>query len=214
MNTALSKVKQVFAIFESELQELIAEHGTVQSFEADSQIMEVGQTLTHFPLVLTGALKVFKESQRGDELLLYYLESGDSCAMSLKCCSGSAASQISAVTELDSEFILIPTQFMEEWMTKFPTWRSYVLNIFNDRFEELLGAVDSLAFQNLERRLKDFLNDKALIQRNSEIRLTHSEIASELNTSRVVISRIMKKLELSSFLVQSRNQIILNPDLQ
>ncbi len=207
MNIKLSRVNQVFPIFEPELQSLIAENAIFQSVKADNQIMEVGQTLTHFPLVLSGALKIFKESAKGDELLLYYLESGDSCAMSLKCCSGSAVSQISAFTELDSEMFLIPSHFMEEWMQKYPTWRNYVLAIFSDRFEELLHAVDSLAFQNLEQRVKDFLNDKSFILRSDHLRVTHSEIASELNSSRVVISRIMKKLENSSFLIQNRNQV-------
>jgi len=210
MNKTLSQVKTVFPVFEPELQKLISEYGTFVAVKENSQLMEVGQKLTHFPLVLKGAVKVLKESKSGDELLLYYLESGDSCAMSLKCCSGSATSQISAVTELDSELILIPTLFMEEWMASYPTWRSYVLNIFSDRFEELLGAVDSLAFQNLEQRVMEFLNDKAHILKTQDIRLTHAEIASELNTSRVVISRIMKKLETSFFISQARNRVIVN----
>jgi len=210
VNNSFLKIQEVFPVFDQELQQLISENGNFMSFKADSQLMEVGQALTHFPLVLSGAIKVFKESQNGDELLLYYLESGDSCAMSLKCCTGSSVSQVSAVSELDSELIFIPIRFLEEWMEKYPTWRNYVLNIFSDRFEELLGAVDSLAFQNLEQRVKDFLKDKALILRSQEIRLTHSDIASELNTSRVVISRIMKKLEYSSFLTQARNQVMIN----
>lgn len=209
MDAVDTSVKQIFPLFESDLLDEINAQGMIKSFAENIQVMEVGESLAHFPLVLNGALKVFSENKNGEELLLYYLESGDSCAVSLKCCAGAAKSQVSAITETPTTLVLIPTAFMEKWMAKYPTWRSFVLNIFSDRFDELLDAVDGLAFQNLEQRIKLYLTDKSLILKTNELPITHAEMASELNTSRVVISRLMKKLEASSFISQSRNMVVL-----
>jgi len=159
------------------------------------------------PLVLSGSLKVMTEDKQGDELLLYYLELGDTCAMTLNCCSRAAKSSISALAEEHSEILLIPVQHMEEWMVKYKSWRDFVLESYNGRFGEMLDAIDNLAFNNMEERLVRYLRDRAMVKHNGELKITHFQIANDLHSSRVVISRLMKKLEKDGIIRQQRNLV-------
>lgn len=181
--------------FERELLSEIASVGTFKSVPADTVLMDFGQYVKSMPLLLKGAIKIFREDQDGDELLLYFLEKGDTCAMTMSCCMGMAKSEIRAVTETETQLIMIPVQYMETWLGKYKTWRSFVMTSYHDRLMEMLDAIDSIAFLNLEERLMKHLEEKAQVNQNKDVQNTHQEIAYELHTSRVVISRILKKLE-------------------
>ena len=127
--------------------------------------------------------------------MLYFIEKGDTCAMTMACCMGETKSEIRAVAETDGQVIMIPVFKMEEWLGKYKSWRNYVFNSYNNRLKEMLSAIDSLAFMNMEERLLNYLFDKSKINNSKEIFNTHQEIAYDLNTSRVVISRLLKALE-------------------
>lgn len=170
-------------------------------------LMDIGQTITHMPLIVSGSIKILTEDKDENELLLYYLEVGDTCAMTLNCCSRSAKSNIRAVTEAPSEVLFIPVEKMEEWMVKFSSWRNFVLESYNTRLQEMLTAIDSLAFDDLEKRLYKYLQDKVIINKNPVLNITQSDVARDLNSSRVVISRLLKKLHLDKKINYSRNQI-------
>ncbi len=190
--------------------ELIAEIervGMLKTIAPQTTIMEMGREMTHIPLVLTGTVKILTEDLNGDELFLYYLERGDTCAMTLQCFTGNKKSEILAITEDHTELVMIPADYMDVWMGKYSSWRSFILDSYNSRFHELLSAVDNLAFNDLEGRLKKYLKDKVLISKSSHLNITHAEIARDLHSSRVVISRLMKKLENLGFLTQKRNEI-------
>ena len=116
-------------------------------------------------------------------------------------------SEIRAITEEDCEIIMIPTHFMEEWLIKYPTWRSYVFQSYNTRLNELLETIDSIAFLKMDQRLMKYLKDKVMVLGSTEINITHKEIAQEMNSSRVVISRLLKQLEKEDKIIIKRNQI-------
>jgi CRP/FNR family transcriptional regulator len=197
-------------LFEDALIEEIAVRGREHTFNAGEEILDIGQSIRNFPLVIKGSLKVMTENEQGQELLLYYLEMGDTCAMTLQCCLNDSKSEIRVVAEDTTDVILVPVRQMEEWIVKYPSWRRFIFNSYHERLSEMLDAIDSLAFQNLEDRLYKYLRDKAMVNGSAEVKTTHREIATELNTARVVISRLIKKLEQQAKIVSDRNCIRVN----
>jgi len=203
-------LEQEYALtFEPELIEAIYRSGKLKTIAAQTTLMEIGQEISMIPLIISGSIKIFTEDEKGEELFLYYLEHGDTCAMTLKCCTGKKKSNINAVSDEETNIIFIPAEKMDEWMVKFVGWRNFVLDSHHTRMNELLEAVDSLAFMNMEERLMKYLHDKVLVSSNPTIHITHAEIAKDLHSSRVVISRLMKKLEKNGNIVQRRNLVSL-----
>jgi len=204
----LDKLKSGFEyLFEAELIEQMCRYGKLKLFPKNSAIIHVGDTLDFFPIVLSGSIKVMTEDKEGDELLLYYLESGDTCAVTLNCCTKKSKSKITAITETDAEILMISLEHFEKWMVDYDSWRRFILDSYNIRLNEMLEAIDNLVFNDMEERLKIYLKDKMWMNKSDVLHITHSDIANDLHSSRVVISRIMKKLEKLEFLQQSRNQV-------
>ena len=139
--------------------------------------------------------------------ILYYLEKGETCSMTMTCCLGHKKSEIRAIAETDAKLIMIPIQKMEEWSGKYKSWRNFVFESYNIRLNEMLEAIDALAFMNLEERLYKYLKDKVKILSSPNLSTTHQEIATELHTSRVVISRVLKSLEIQEKIKIHRNKI-------
>lgn len=193
------------SIFEENLLKEIESLAVKKTVPQGKELMDIGFEITQFPLVLSGSLKILTEDEDGNELLLYYLESGDTCAMTLQCCLNNSKSNVRVKAETEAELLFIPVEKMDEWVVKYKSWRTFVFDSYNERLQEMLKAIDSLAFKNLEERLVNYIKDKVMVGRNEEVYLTHRQIAQELNTSRVVISRLMKKLEIQGVINQSHN---------
>lgn len=194
-------------IFEEALLEEIDAVATYKEFKAEDYLIEIGDYIKMMPLLLEGAIKILREDDNGDELLLYFLERGDTCAMTLTCCMGQSKSKIRAIAETNGSLLMIPVEKMEEWLTKYKTWRNFVFDSYNIRLKEMLEAIDTLAFMNLDERLFKYLTDKAKVLGNTEIHNTHQQIAYELHTSRVVVSRLLKSLEMQGKIKLHRNKI-------
>lgn len=193
--------------FEEELLEEIDLLGSLIEFKANDLLIDLNQLIDGMPILLKGAIKILREDFDDGELLLYFLEKGDTCAMTMACCLGDRQSKIRAIAETDGELVMIPIVKMDEWLAKYPSWRRYVFDSYNNRLDEMLTAIDNLAFNDMNQRLKNYLLDVASINKGKVINKTHQEIAYELNTSRVVISRLLKALEKEGFLVLNRNVI-------
>lgn len=194
-------------LFEKKLLKEIGEVGQMKQFPAQQTLIHIGDTISHMPLVLEGSIKIMTEDKDQSELLLYYLELGDTCAVTLNCCTTKAKSSIRAVTETETSILFIPVSMMEKWMIHYSSWRAFVLESYNSRLNEMLLAIDNLVFNNLEERVYNYLRDKAIITKSKELVLSHQNIADDLHSSRVVISRIMKKLENNHQIKQGRNRV-------
>lgn len=182
-------------MFEEELLKEIAASGTYQKLSHDEILMDQGDVMTDMPLILSGAVKILRDDDDGHELLLYFLEPGDTCAMSFSCCMAQKKSKIRAVTEGKVELIMIPATQMDTWLGKYPTWRTFVFDSIRIRMDEFIEAVDSLAFMQLDERLLKYLRDRVKVVGETDLKVTHQQIAYDLNTSRVVVSRLLKRLE-------------------
>lgn len=190
--------------------ELIDEMSEVARFRetiAEEVIVHVGDDLKMIPILVSGSIKISREDNAGNELLLYYIESGDTCAMTLQCCSNKSTSQIKATSMESSVMFMFPAQMMEYWMDKYKTWREYILTSYHVRLTEIMETVDAIAFLKLDERLLKYLNDQAKLLGTLEIHHTHQQIADDLHSSRVVISRLLKQLENKGIIEIHRNRI-------
>jgi len=182
-------------MFEDALIEEIAQIGKYQCLNRGELLMEIGSFIKYMPLLLNGSVKIVREDKEGNELLLYFIERGDTCAFSLTCCIGNKKSEIKAQVVEDVAIILIPVEKLDEWLCKYQTWKNFIFESYNVRLDEMLETIDSLAFMKMDERLYKFLTDKVKLIGSTNITNTHQEIAYNLNTSRVVVSRLLKKLE-------------------
>lgn len=195
------------AVFEDALIEELIEISTIYDFEEGDKLIEIGEYIKKMPLLLHGAIKIMREDKDEGELLLYFIEKGDTCAFTLICSLGEKRSEIRAIAETSGSLAMVPVSKMEEWMGKYRSWRNFVLNSYNNRLSEMLVAVDNLAFMKMDDRLLSHLQEKAKINNSTIINNTHQEIAYELNTSRVVISRLLKSFENDGLIRLNRKNI-------
>lgn len=194
-------------LFEDALLKEIADVAIAKDVKANDVIIDIGSYITSIPLLLSGAIKILREDKEGDNLVLYYIEKGDTCAMTLSCCMGETKSKIKAVAETDVKLLMIPKQKMSEWLSKYKSWQEFILHSYHSRLQEFIDAIDTIAFLNMDQRLLKYLKDKALVNQNETISVTHQQIANDLHTSRVVVSRLLKALEKKDKIELNRNQI-------
>jgi len=194
-------------IYEPEARQEILENAQLMEIKAGDLLMDIGSYIKFMPLVVKGSLKILREDKDGNELLLYYIHAGETCAMSLICCMGDSKSTIRAIAEEDSAFLAIPIRFMDDWTTRFRSFKGFIMLSYQRRYDELLRTIDGIAFQKLDDRLLAALNEKFKQSGKDVIQTTHQELAQELNSSREVISRLLKQLERKGVIRLGRNKI-------
>ena len=201
-------------IFEPALVAEMNEFGVVANYKEGDVIIDYGKYIRTMPIILNGTIKVYRmdEDGNGNEILLYYLSSNESCSMAYSCCVEAKKSEVKAIAEDDVELLAIPHNKLDEWLCKYPSWKNYIMRSFNIRFLELLKSIESIAFHKLDERLIAYLKEKQRLSGSSVIKASHYLIADELATSRVVISRLLKQLENDKKIILYRNEIKLLKD--
>jgi CRP/FNR family transcriptional regulator len=197
-------------VLEPALIEEMAQVAKIRETVADEVIVNVGDPLQMIPIVMEGSVKISRENENGEELLLYYMEGGDTCAMSLQCCTQKINAQIKATSMEPSLLLMFPSENMERWLDNYKSWRQFIFDSYHTRMLELMESIDAIAFMNLDQRLLKYLSDQAKILGSLEINHTHQQVADDLHSSRVVISRLLKQLENKGEIKLLRNKIILN----
>jgi CRP/FNR family transcriptional regulator len=185
----------------------IIDYGRLRKVSTGNALISPDSVLGEIPFVLSGLLRVSRQSENGSEIFLYYLEGGDTCSMSITCCVENTKKSISVVAEEDSRLWMIPGHMLDSWIVKYSGFRTFVFRSYQSRFDELLIALDSVTFMKMDERLFKYLLDKKQASGSFVIQKTHEKIASELNTSRVVISRLLKQMEKEGKIEQGRNRI-------
>jgi CRP/FNR family transcriptional regulator len=202
-----AELQEIFPEFSKDLLEAIDDAGVIQQFKAGATLIRTGQYIKSTLLVTHGKLKVYREDDDGNEFFMYYLLPGQACAISLICATRSKQSQIMAKAIEDSEVIMVPLNLMDSWMAKYKNWYEFVISTYRNRFEEILEVVDNIAFRAMDERLLFHLNRIKETTGSADLKLSHQEIASDLNTSREVISRLLKKMEQRGLVKLHRNHI-------
>lgn len=192
---------------ESDLVDEIIQQGKSKTLKAEELLISPGAAANAMPMVISGTLRIMREDEEGNEVFLYYLEGGDACAMSISCCLSNQTSQFKAIAESNAELWMVPMALVDTWMAKYGSFRKFVIDSYQNRFDELMQTIDSIAFMNMDERLMKYLLDKKQSQGSFVIEKTHEQIAQELSTSRVVISRLLKKLEKEDKVELYRNRI-------
>jgi len=213
MNTT-EEILKLFPSFEKSLAEDISRHGEIRTFKEGEFLMRTGQYIRSTMLVLEGLIKIYREDDEGNEFFMYYIESGNACALSMICALKQDTSEITAKAVRNTTVLSIQLSFMDQWMTQYKSWYQFVLGTYRERFEELLQTIDHIAFRNLDDRLVFYLKKHQEKLKSNVLPLTHSEIAQELNSSREVITRLLKKLSDKGLLKMHRQHIeIIDLDL-
>lgn len=200
-------LKNIFPNFSNELISAIETNATMQDSEAGTILMRTGQYIKNTVLITKGKIKIYREGEDGGEFFMYYLQPGQACAISMICATKSEKSQIMAKVVEDVSVVMIPLTLMDKWMMEHRSWYEFVIETYRSRFEEVLEVVDSIAFRSMDERLEFYLKRHKDACGCTELKVSHQEIATELNTSREVISRLLKKMEQRGLVKLNRNQI-------
>lgn len=178
---------------------------------AGETLMNPGDAIRSIPVVLKGTLRIVLQNENGNEHFLYHIFPGESCAMSLACCASNRESEIKAVVEEDAELLMIPVKYVDEW-SKYPEWRKFISDTQSQRFTELLETIGSIAFSKLDEQLWTYLQKRVQASASKTLHLTHQEIATELNSPREVITRLLHQLRERGLVRLGRNTIEITGD--
>ncbi|MCZ4409698.1 Crp/Fnr family transcriptional regulator [Cryomorphaceae bacterium 1068] len=201
-----------FDQLEPALKEEILATATEKEVEAGTTLLKAGSTINSTMLVLDGRLKVYREDSEGHEFLIYFLESGSACAMSIMCAAMDEKSQITVVAETDVTLLSIPFDSTRKWLNGYPSWDEFILRTYRSKMDELLQVLDNIAFRSMDERLVFYLK-RMTEGRSNVLRISHQEVARDLNSAREVISRLLKKLEQRGVVELHRNEIrVINLD--
>lgn len=203
----LDLIRKVFPFLEKELIAELSDVSGLLNLKSGQSILEDGDYIKSFPMVISGSLRVLRLSEDGSELLLYYLDQGEICAMALTCCMGLQKSNIRMIAEEDSVLLSVPVDKPEKWLSEYRSWKEFMMYSYKKRFDELLETIDSIAFTKLDERLIRFFEERYRSTGKTEFPGTHQDIALQLNTSREVISRLLRNLEKRRLVVTERNSV-------
>lgn len=184
----------LFPNLEDGLYDAILEHAEIKEIPAGTPLLKVGQNIRSTMMVVEGTVKLYQENEDGDEYFMYYISPGQACAVSMVCSFQSEQSQVLAKALTNVTLLTIPIKYMDEWLSEFKSWHYFVIKTYRTRFEELLKTVNEVAFKNMDERLEFYLK-KQVAKFGTTLKLTHQEMATDLNSSREVISRLLKKME-------------------
>jgi len=187
-------VKKIFPSFEKELIDEICANATLKDFKEGDVLMKTGQYFRSVIIVVSGLVKIFREDEEGNEYFMYYLQPGQACALSMICAARHQASELKAAAASDAEVMTVPLAYMDKWMATYKNWYYFVLESYRNRFQELLTTIDHVVFRNMDERLLFYLKKQQETTGSDTLSINHTLIAQELNSSREVISRLMKKI--------------------
>lgn len=191
------------------VKEALMKYGSLRVFEPGEMIVNEHAYIRSIPIVLNGSIKVMQTDESGHELLLYFIEPGESCIMSFLGGIHQEKSRVKAIAEERTEILLLPIDKVQAFIREFPQWLDYIFRLYHKRYEELLQVVNAIAFTRIDERLLQLLKKKSELTRSKAIQVTHEQLANELGSARAVVSRLLKQLEQSGALVLSRNKITL-----
>ncbi len=202
----IKNLKLLFPDLEEGLYHEILSHGTIKEVKAGETLLKVGQTIRSAMLIIDGLVKLYREDDEGKEFFIYHLDAGQACSLSMVCAAKHETSEVLAKALTDATILAIPLEYMDQWMSKYKSWYQFVITSYRNRFEELLKTIDAIAFTGMDERLEFYLR-KQVEKLGHNLKITHQEIANDLNSSREVVSRLLKKMETRGRLKIHRSSI-------
>ena len=200
----IAAIKNLFPDWEEGLYEAIVNEAELKQAKAGDVLLKMGQNIKSAMLVVEGTIKLYQEDENGGEYFMYHLNPGEACAVTLVCNYHHEQSHVLAKAVTDIQYLAIPIEFMDKWLNEYKSWHYFVIKTYRSRYEELLKTIHEVAFKNMDERLEFYIK-KQVAQFGVTVKLTHQEIANDLNTSREVISRLLKKMEHNNWIKMNRN---------
>lgn len=191
------------------IRQKLADFGFTKTFAEGETILNENAYIKAIPIVTTGSIRVMRTDEEGREILLYYIKAGESCIMSFLGGMHQDTSKVKAIAEEDTEILFIPIDKVSLLIKEFPEWLDYIFRLYHKRFEELLEVVNAIAFKKLDERLLNFINRKCELTKSQTLHVTHEQLANELGTARVVVSRLLKQMEDEGLVKLGRNKVSL-----
>lgn len=214
MNTSFEQeeIKKIIRAYyphlsQDHLLDEIAEHGQIVHKKQGEVVTDFGAYVKMLPMLFEGSIKIMRMNEKGEEIFLYFIQPGETCASSFSCCMMQKRSQLRAEAEEDISFVAVPLKYADLWMSKHPIWRNFIVKMYDDRLMELIETIDTIAFSKMDDRLLDYLQKKSSILGSKSISVTHQDIANDINASREAVSRLLKKMEKDQLLKLGRNVI-------
>ncbi|ULC58492.1 Crp/Fnr family transcriptional regulator [Flaviramulus sp. BrNp1-15] len=212
METQESVIREKFhsiysEVFEEELIDEIMKVSYFDKIKNGNLLIDIGDDMFYIPLLIEGVVKIIRQDKYGEEIVLYFLEPGESCAISFANCINKRKSIFKGIIEKDIEAVFLPVESIDDWLVKFKSWRHFIIDSYHFRLLEMVESIDSLAFLKMSERVLKNLTDKVKINNSIDLDITHQDIANDLNTSRVVITRILKQLHDEEKIYSTRNKI-------
>lgn len=198
------QLHELFPNLEEELYDEILQHGDIKEIPAGSTLLRIGQTIRSTMLVLDGIIKLYQEDDEGNEFFIYNIQPGQACAVSMVCAYQQEKSQVMAKALTDVTILTLPLEYMDKWLSMYKSWHYFVIRTYRSRYDELLRTINEIAFKNMDERLEFYLKNQVK-QFGKTVKLTHQDIATDLNSSREVVSRLMKKMEKNGWIIINRN---------
>ena len=195
--------------YSPEIKEKLLQYGNVKTFSEGDMIQNENAYIKAIPIVMNGSVRVMRTDEEGREILLYYIRPGESCIMSFLGGIHEDTSKVKAIAEEKTDILFIPVEKVTELIKEFPEWLDYIFNLYHKRFEELLGVVNAVAFKKMDERLLHFIKRKSELTHSHTLYVTHEQLANELGTARVVVSRLLKQMEDEGLVELGRNKITL-----
>lgn len=203
----LGQLRQLFSELESFLLADMERESTLWRFQEGEQLMHPGDYLRNMFFITKGLVKVYREDNDGAEFFMYYIKPGQACALSIACTERNEVSTVRAVAVEETEAVMVSYSNMEEWLMRYKSWGRFVIDTFRYRLEEVLLAFDNVAFRGLDERIEFYLIRQCRETQSRVLPISHQEIANDLNTSREVVSRLLKKLEQHGKIAMQRHEI-------
>ncbi|MEO6681293.1 MAG: Crp/Fnr family transcriptional regulator [Ginsengibacter sp.] len=191
------------------IKERLREYGIPKSFLEGEIIVNDSAYINAIPIVISGSIRVMRTDEFGKEILLYYIQAGESCIMSFLGGLHQDTSKVKAIAEEETDILFIPIEKVSLLIKEYPEWLDYIFRLYHKRFEELLEVVNAVAFKKMDERIHNLLEKKCSLIGSKTISITHEQLANELGTARVVVSRLLKQMEENGLLVLGRNKITL-----
>lgn len=192
-----------------EVKQKLSSYGIVKKFEEGSIILNENAYIRAIPIVLKGCIGVMRTDDEGREILLYYINAGESCIMSFLGGLHNDTSKVKAIAEEETEILFVPIDKVNLLIKENPEWLDYIFRLYHKRFEELLEVVNDVAFKKMDERLLNFIKKRCELSKTNTLHITHEHLANELGTARVVVSRLLKQMEEKGLLKLGRNKISL-----
>ncbi len=184
----------------------IQRYARVKAVEKDTILMSPGDKIIFVPIVMKGVLRIVRQNDEGKEIFLYHLYPGQTCAMAINCCHNQKKSMVKAIAEDDSEILQVPVNLVEEWF-KYTEWRDFINSTYGARFTELIEVIDLIAFNNMDKQILHYLQERCKAANTTALYVTHQQIADELHTHREAVSRLLRSMEQKDIIRLGRNSI-------